>query len=273
MVPLAMNRGDFRDAIARSPCIFAIGVAGDSGSGKTTFTGAIREIFGEELVSSISLDDYHRYDREERKALGITPLAPEANRIDGIEQDLGALKRGEAIEKPVYNHRTGAFDSPVPFAPKKILILEGLHTLFTARLRGLLDFTLFVDPDEEEKRFWKMKRDTGDRGYRSDEVEEERAGRAADYRVYIRPQRQLPMPSSLRGSQGTGRISGARGTCTRSPCSRPGRRRGSGTSSSPSTSPTSSPSRTATSSWSSGSRSSTGGRWGPSPLTASSPMP
>jgi phosphoribulokinase len=185
-----MNRGNFKEVIAGSPCIFAIGVAGDSGSGKTTFTGAIREIFGEKLVSSISLDDYHRYDREERKALGITPLAPEANRIDRIEEDLSALKRGERIEKPVYNHRTGTLDPPVPFTPKKILILEGLHPLSTARLRSLLDFSLFVDPDEEVKLFWKMKRDTGDRGYRTDEVEEELARRAADYREYIAPQRQ-----------------------------------------------------------------------------------
>lgn len=186
-----MIHGNFKDVIARSPCIFAIGVAGDSGSGKTTFTGAIREIFGEDLVSSFSLDDYHRYDRGERKDFRITPLSPDANRIDCIERDLVSLKRGERIEKPVYNHGTGRFDRPVPFTPKKILILEGLHTLFTPGLRSLLDFTLFVDPDEEVKRSWKVKRDTGDRGYRTDEVEGELAGRAVDYREYIAPQRQF----------------------------------------------------------------------------------
>jgi phosphoribulokinase len=191
MFPVAMNRGNFKEVIARSPCIFAIGVAGDSGSGKTTFTGAIREIFGEGLVSSLSLDDYHRYDREERRALGITPLAPRANLLDRIEEDLGALKKGRSIEKPVYDHRTGTFGAPVPFTPGKILILEGLHTLFTEGLRGLLDFTLFVDPDGEVKRLWKMKRDTGDRGYRSDEVGGELAARAADYELYIAPQRQF----------------------------------------------------------------------------------
>lgn len=190
MEPVAMNRGNFKEAICCSPCIFAIGVAGDSGSGKTTFTGAIREIFGKDLVSSFSLDDYHRYNREERRALGITPLAPEANLLDRIERDLAALKRGEAIMKPVYNHRTGAFDPPVPFTPTKILILEGLHTLFSPGLRDLLDFTLFVDPDEEVKRAWKMKRDTGDRGYRRKEVEGELRARARDYREHIAPQRQ-----------------------------------------------------------------------------------
>jgi phosphoribulokinase len=185
-----MNRGNFKEFIAESPCIFAIGVAGDSGSGKTTFTGAIREIFGSDLVSSISLDDYHRYDRRERRDRGITPLDPEANDLARIEADLTALKRGKAIEKPVYNHHTGTFGPPVPFPPPRILIMEGLHPLFTERLRELMDFTLFVDPDEEVKRSWKMKRDMGDRGYRPGQVEGERARRADDYRRYIAPQRQ-----------------------------------------------------------------------------------
>jgi len=185
-----MTRGNFREFMAGSPCIFAIGVAGDSGSGKTTFTKAIREIFGQDLVSSISLDDYHRYDRRERRDLGITPLAPAANNLDRIEEDLRALKQGRTIGKPVYNHRTGAFDPPVPFIPTRILILEGLHTLFTPGLRGLMDFTLFVDPEDGVKRFWKMKRDTGDRGYRQKEVEGELRARTRDYREFIAPQRR-----------------------------------------------------------------------------------
>jgi phosphoribulokinase len=186
-----MNGGNFKETVARSPCIFAIGVAGDSGSGKTTFTGAIREIFGGDLVGSISLDDYHRYDRMERRERGITPLDPAANDLAGIERDITALKKGKSIGKPVYNHRTGTFGPPVPFAPPKILIIEGLHPFFTERLRELMDFTLFVDPDEEVKRAWKMKRDMGDRGYRPAEVEEERSRRAADYRSYVAPQRQF----------------------------------------------------------------------------------
>jgi phosphoribulokinase len=185
-----MTRGNFKEYIASSPCVFTIGVAGDSGSGKTTFTGAIREIFGSDLVSSISLDDYHRYDRRERRDLGITPLDPGANDLDRVERDLAALKGGKTIGKPVYNHRTGSFDPPIPFSPTKILILEGLHTLYTERLRSLLDFTLFVDPEDDVKRFWKMKRDTGDRGYRQKEVEGELRARARDYREHIAPQRR-----------------------------------------------------------------------------------
>jgi phosphoribulokinase len=170
--------------------IFALGVAGDSGSGKTTFTQAIRQIFGEELVSTITLDDYHIYDREERRRLGITPLAPEANDLVRLERDLISLKKGENIRKPVYNHRTGSIDLPVPFAPKKILILEGLHTFFTPLLRELLDFKLFVDPKRSVKHEWKIKRDIEVRGYRETEVLDELTEREKDYQEFVAPQRR-----------------------------------------------------------------------------------
>ncbi|HSQ93059.1 MAG TPA: uridine kinase, partial [Methanoregula sp.] len=84
---------NFKDTIATSPYIFTIGVAGDSGSGKTTFTQGIRDIFGSDLVSTITLDDYHRLDREGRKREGLTPLNPAANRIDLLEQHLIMLRR------------------------------------------------------------------------------------------------------------------------------------------------------------------------------------
>ena len=165
-----MHIPSLKETIAASPYIFTIGVAGDSGSGKTTFTQGVRSIFGGDLVSTITLDDYHRYDREERKNLGITALNPAANRIDRLETDLGLLKQGMPIEKPVYNHDTGKFDPPVTFTPQKILILEGLHTFFTPALRNNLDFMLFVDPGQEVKYDWKLKRDIKKRGYSAAEV-------------------------------------------------------------------------------------------------------
>ena len=179
----------FKEIIARSPQVFVIGVAGDSGSGKTTFTNAIREIFGPDLVATITLDDYHKMDREERRRLDITPLHPDANNLAGLEADVARLKNGYAIEKPVYNHATGTFDPPVPFPSKKILILEGLHTLFTPALRALVDFSVFVDPDREVKYAWKRQRDTGQRGYSPEEVSGEIARREADYAAHIEPQR------------------------------------------------------------------------------------
>jgi phosphoribulokinase len=181
---------NFKDTIAASPYIFTIGVAGDSGSGKTTFTQGIRDIFGSDLVSTITLDDYHRLDREGRKRENLTALNPKANRIDRLEQDLIMLRRGVPIEKPIYNHATGTFDPPVIFWPKKILILEGLHTLFTPTLRKYLDFSLFVDPTREVKYEWKLRRDMAKRGYSHDAVLKEIAERETEYEQYILPQRE-----------------------------------------------------------------------------------
>lgn len=183
-----MPPANFRDTIAASPYIFIIGVAGDSGSGKTTFTRTIRQIFGEELVSTITLDDYHSLDRRERSELGVTPLVPEANRFKLLEEHVTALKAGETIQKPVYNHDDGTFKDPVPFSPTKIVILEGLHPFFTPRLRELIDFKLYVDPDPEVKRAWKIKRDVERRGYRPEAVVQEMLLRQPDYERYVAPQ-------------------------------------------------------------------------------------
>ena len=186
-----MDLPNFKDTIAASPYIFTIGVAGDSGSGKTTFTEGIRKIFGEELVSTITLDDYHKMDRTERQKEHVTALDPRANRLDELERDLFRLRCGVPIEKPVYNHATGTFDPPVIFRPGKILILEGLHTLFTPTLRKYIDFSLFVDPAQPVKYDWKILRDTGKRGYTRESVLEEIAEREPDYRRYIAPQREF----------------------------------------------------------------------------------
>jgi phosphoribulokinase len=185
-----MYHPNFKDTIAASPYIFTIGVAGDSGSGKTTFTQGIRDIFGSNLVATITLDDYHRLDREGRKREGLTALNPKANRIEQLEKDLILLRQGVPIEKPVYNHGTGTFDPPVIFWPKKILILEGLHTLFTPALRKYLDFTLFVDPAQEVKYDWKLQRDMAGRGYTKEAVLQEITEREPEYEQYILPQKE-----------------------------------------------------------------------------------
>lgn len=186
-----MHHKNFKDTIAASPCIFTLGVAGDSGSGKTTFTQGVRSIFGDDLVSTITLDDYHSLDRDGRREQGITALDPAANRIEQFERDLIRLKQGEPIEKPVYNHSTGKFDPPILFQPRKILILEGLHTLFTPTLRKYLDFTLFVDPAQQVKYDWKIRRDMEKRGYSRDAVMKEITEREPDYERYIAPQKEF----------------------------------------------------------------------------------
>lgn len=180
---------NFRKLIDESPYVFIVAVAGDSGSGKTTFTDALMSIFGRDLVSTITLDDYHLYDRAERDRRRITPLAHEANNFELLATHLATLKRGEDILKPVYNHDFGTFDDPILFSPTKFIILEGLHPFVTPELREHIDFSIFIDPDREVKYRWKIDRDIAKRNYTKDQVLAEIKEREPDYLKYVLPQR------------------------------------------------------------------------------------
>ena len=180
---------NFHELLEESPYVFIIAVAGDSGSGKTTFTDALMSIFGRDLVSTITLDDYHLLDRAERERRRITPLTYEANNFELLASHIAALKRGETIQKPVYNHQFGTIDDPVPFSPTKFIILEGLHPIVTPELRQHIDYSIFIDPDTEVKYRWKIDRDIAKRNYTEEQVLAEIKEREPDYLKYVLPQR------------------------------------------------------------------------------------
>jgi len=102
-----------------------LGVVGDSTTGKTTITKGLVEIPGRENVTHIGMDEYHRYDRDERAELGITPLNPECNYMDIIGRHLGHLRQGEPILKPVYGHGDGKFGRLEYVEPKGFVVVEG----------------------------------------------------------------------------------------------------------------------------------------------------
>jgi phosphoribulokinase len=184
-------RASFLAAVRNRSGAFIIGVAGDSGTGKTIFTSSLRHLLGDNLVSTITLDDYHLFDREQRKVRNITPLDPKANDLAGLERDLQLLKAGKPIRKMVYDHDRGKLEGPVGFSPTPIVIIEGLHSLSTQGIRNLVDASLYVDPDPDVKREWKLKRDTGKRGYSEREAIEEMARREKDYLRHIAPQKNF----------------------------------------------------------------------------------
>ena len=82
--------------------VVLIAVAGDSGCGKSTFLRRLTDLFGEEFMTVICLDDYHSLDRKGRKAAGVTALNPKANNFDLMYEQIKALKSGQAIDKPIY---------------------------------------------------------------------------------------------------------------------------------------------------------------------------
>lgn len=173
------------DRIRESGRVFVFGIAGDSGSGKTTISRGIRRILGDRMAASFSMDDYHSLDRRQRKDLGLTPLHPDANHLDLLADHLLALRRGEAVQKPVYDHANGEIRGTVPFGPAPVIIVEGLHPFYTARLRSAIDFKIFVDPSRQVKRLWKVRRDVGERGYNPQQVMSEILQREPDYKLYV----------------------------------------------------------------------------------------
>ena len=170
------------------PRSIVVGVVGDSGAGKTTLTRGLMRVIGDSHVTHVSADDYHRYDRKQRRELGVTPLHPDSNHLDILTQHLTHLRRGEPVLKPVYSHQTGEFEAPVYVKPSKFLLVEGLLNFHTETLRSLHDVRVALAPPEELRRAWKLKRDCTRRGYTTDEVLAELDARQADAEAYIQPQ-------------------------------------------------------------------------------------
>jgi len=186
--PLRHHPSRTADAPGRRPVMVAI--AGDSASGKTTLARGLAEAIGEDRCTSISVDDYHRYTRAERRSLGITPLDPRHNHIDIMEQHLQLLALGQPILKPVYDHRDGTIRAPEYVVPSEFVIVEGLFPLHTKLARACFDLGVYLDPPEAIRHAWKVARDTAERGYTEEEVRRELALREPDSEAYIRPQRR-----------------------------------------------------------------------------------
>jgi phosphoribulokinase len=167
-----------------------LGIVGDSAAGKTTLTRGIAQILGEEDVTVICTDDYHRYDRKQRAEMGISALHPDCNYLDIIQQHLNLLRSGQPILKPIYNHHTGSFDPPEYIKPSKFVIVEGLLGYSALGARDCYDVKVYLAPPESLRSQWKIKRDTRKRGYTEEEVLEQLRKRESDSEEFIRPQRK-----------------------------------------------------------------------------------
>ncbi|MEO8475686.1 MAG: phosphoribulokinase [Actinomycetota bacterium] len=167
-----------------------LGLAGDSASGKSTLSRGIEYILGVERVGRVCTDDYHRHDREQRAALGTTPLAPEANRMDLLAAHLRSLADGHAVTKPTYDHLTGTFGPKEVVRPHEIVIVEGLLSLADRATRDTVDVSVYLEPEEKLRRRWKLERDVFERAHSPNEVVAELARREADAAEHVRPQRE-----------------------------------------------------------------------------------
>ena len=185
---LRMHRTGAPHATERRPVMLAI--AGDSAAGKTTITSGLVRALGPDRCTAVCVDDYHRYDRAERRQLPFTALHPDCNYIDIMEQQLQLLATGHPILKPVYDHHTGALTRPEYVEPREFVIVEGLLPLHTKLAAACFDVTVYLNPPEEIRREWKIRRDTSQRGYTQEQVLAELGRREPESESFIRPQRR-----------------------------------------------------------------------------------
>ena len=149
-----------------------IGIAGGTGSGKTTLTLRLKERFGED-VSIVNHDNYYKSHRdipfEERVKLNYDH--PDAFDTDLMIQDIQALKRGERIYCPVYDYTVhDRSDQVIEIKPTKVVIVEGILIFENPQLRELMDIKIFVDTDADVRILRRILRDVKKRGRSLDSV-------------------------------------------------------------------------------------------------------
>ncbi len=144
---------------------YIIGIAGESGVGKSTIADMLSLYFDAAKTLIISTDDLHKWERNNKKWQEFTHLNPEANNLELGDMHIESLANNTPIYRSVYNHNIGYFNAPIKIEPKATIIVEGLHAFYTELSRQLLDIKIFVDTDEDLRVHWKIIRDTEERGY------------------------------------------------------------------------------------------------------------
>jgi uridine kinase len=172
--------------ISRYPIM--IGVAGDSGSGKDTLVESLAGLFGAHSTVKVSGDDYHLWDRHKPIWQFMTHLNPRANDLAQFTQDIIRLRDGQTIHARHYDHGKGQKSRQFKRASSDFVLTSGLHALYLPLLRECYDLSIYLDIDEDLRRYFKLSRDTGQRGHTQEDVLSSLDKREADARRFVRPQ-------------------------------------------------------------------------------------
>ena len=147
--------------------MYIIGIAGGTGSGKTTVVNKIMKALEGESVAVIPQDSYYNDNThltmEERRLINYDH--PDAFDWDLMHQQISALRMGQSIEQPTYDYITSnRMAETIHIDPCKVIIIEGIMALYHSSLRELMDLRIFVDTDDDVRLIRNIRRDTVERG-------------------------------------------------------------------------------------------------------------
>ncbi len=147
--------------------ITIIGIAGGTGSGKTTVVKKIVAALPPQQVAVVPLDSYYNdttgLTPEERQEINFDH--PDAFDWKLLIRQVNDLRQGKAIEQPTYSYLiSNRLPETIHVEPKPVIIIEGIMTLINKRLRDMMDLKIFVDTDADERLIRNIQRDTIDRG-------------------------------------------------------------------------------------------------------------
>ncbi len=173
-------------------CIM-IGIAGGSGSGKSTFTNRLKDAFGDQ-VTVIYHDNYYKSNDgipfEVRQKENYDH--PAAFETDLLIRHLKALRRGESIECPVYDYAEhNRTEKSITLNPSQIIIVEGILVLENPELRSLFDIKIYVEADADERIIRRIIRDVKERGRHVEDISEQYLTTVKPmHYLYVEPTRQ-----------------------------------------------------------------------------------
>ena len=150
-----------------------IGIAGGTGSGKTTVVKKIVEALPPHYVAVVPLDSYYNdtshMTEEERHAINFDH--PDAFDWKLLIQQVNQLRNGETINQPTYSYiKCNRLKETIKVEPKPVIIIEGIMTLINKKLRDMMDLKIFVDTDSDERLIRNIRRDVVERGRTVDMV-------------------------------------------------------------------------------------------------------
>ena len=144
-----------------------IGIAGGTGSGKTTVVKKIAKALPPHCVAVVPIDSYYNdttnMTPEERKAINFDH--PDAFDWKLLTEHIKKLKNGEAIEQPTYSYiESNRQKETIHVEPKPVIIIEGIMALHSKKLRDIMDLKIFVDTDSDVRLIRNIRRDVVERG-------------------------------------------------------------------------------------------------------------